>query len=86
MKKITMYETEDGRTFTSEKEAKQHEERLNNGKCYDVEFAITGTVVVNDVYAFSKEEAIAIARTQVDVYNDDCITDWELGEVTDVWE
>lgn len=83
MKAVVKYETEDGKMFDSMEEAQAYENRLLNGKVYDVEFAISGTVLVDNIYAFSREETIKIAKERINCYDYDA--DWEVGEAIDVW-
>ena len=85
MKKIITYEAEDGTIFKDEKSAREYEERMLKGHWYDVEFAVNGSVVM-EICAYSKEEAIKIAKETFDPYDKDCMPDWELGEVLGVYE
>lgn len=86
MKKIITYEAEDGTIFKDEKSAKEYEDKLLNGNWYEVEFALKGTTTL-EVCAYSKEEAIKIAREMYDPYDTDkWMLDWKLGEVLGVYE
>lgn len=85
MKAIVKYETEDGKVFDSMEEAQAYEDRLLNGHWYDVEFAVHGTTML-EVCAYSKEEAIELAKKMFDPYDDECCADLELGDLIKVYE
>ena len=69
IKRVAMYQTDDGWTFSDEVKARQHQAELDIRKqyhVYDVTLCYNGyyTAMIN---ARSKSEAIEIARKQCDI-------------------
>ena len=76
MKKVTMYEAFDGKTFPSEEACKQYEMVNKREQPFRVQIEFNGFIEV-DVMATDREDAIKKAKT-ADWYAEDI--DWDFSE------